>query len=159
MTGSTEFGLVANGEWVLPQSVLSFKEAARMSPSGSEVLAALAPAPRAARPRSAPDVYTRLDVAWQKRGACRQVDPSLFFGPEGEGRAQRRFRESAAKAVCACCPVRIPCRSFALATGEPYGIWGGTTEAERLRRPAGRRRKAARADGPSREKRSTAEAA
>ncbi|HEV3170079.1 MAG TPA: WhiB family transcriptional regulator [Actinocrinis sp.] len=130
-----------------------------MSPSGSEVLATLAPVPRAARPRSAPDVYTRLDVAWQERGACRQVDSSLFFAPEGEGRAQRRFRESAAKAVCAYCPVRVACRSFALATGEPYGIWGGTTETERLRRAAGRRHKAAESDGPPREKRSTAEAA
>jgi WhiB family transcriptional regulator, redox-sensing transcriptional regulator len=144
---------------VLPQSVSSFEEAARMSPSGSEALGALAPAPRAARPRSAPDVYTRLDVTWQKRGACRQVDPSLFFGPEGEGRAQRRFRESAAKAVCACCPVRLACRSFALATGEPYGIWGGTTETERLRRAAGRRRKAAEAVVPPLEERSAAEAA
>ena len=130
-----------------------------MSPTGSEVLAALAPAPRAARPRSAPDVYTRLDVAWQRRGACRQVDPSLFFGPEGEGRAQRRFREAAAKAVCARCPVRAACRSFALATGEPYGIWGGTTESERLRRAAGRRRRTAEAVEPLRERRTIADAA
>lgn len=130
-----------------------------MSPTRSEVLAALAPVPRAARPRSAPEVYTRLDVAWQKLGACRQVDPSLFFGPEGEGRAQRRFRESAAKAVCAYCPVRVACRSFASATGEPYGIWGGTTESERLRRAAGRRRSTAEAAEPPREKRGIADAA
>jgi WhiB family transcriptional regulator, redox-sensing transcriptional regulator len=130
-----------------------------MSASGSEVLSALAPAPRAARPRRAPDVYARLDIAWQQRGACRQVDPSLFFGPEGEGRAQRRFRESAAKAVCACCPVRAACRAFALATGEPYGIWGGTTETERLRHAAGRRPKTAEDHGQPRERRSTADAA
>ena len=38
----------------------------------------------------------------------------------------------AAKAVCAACPVQTPCLRFALRTGQAYGIWGGTTEEERL---------------------------
>jgi WhiB family redox-sensing transcriptional regulator len=110
-----------------------------MSPSGSDVLVVLAAATRAARPRSAPDVYATLDMSWQQRGSCRDVDPSLFFGPEGEARNKRRFREAAAKAICAYCPVRAACRTFALTTAEPYGIWGGTTEAERMRKPVPRR--------------------
>lgn len=113
-----------------------------MSSSGSDVLVVLAVATRAARPRSAPDVYATQDLSWQRRGACRDVDPSLFFGPEGEARNKRRFREAAAKAVCSYCPVRAACRSFAMTTGEPYGIWGGTTEAERTRRGASRRKAA-----------------
>jgi len=102
-----------------------------------------------ARPRSAPDVYATLDLSWQQSGACRDVDPSLFFGPEGEARNKRRFREAAAKAICAYCPVRAACRSFALTTGEPYGIWGGTTETERMRKPP-RRHKVAAAPAPRR---------
>jgi hypothetical protein len=45
--------------------------------------------------------------------------------------------------------VRAACRTFALTTGEPYGIWGGTTEAERVRKPA-RRHKVAAAPPPRR---------
>ncbi|HEU5331308.1 MAG TPA: WhiB family transcriptional regulator [Actinocrinis sp.] len=120
-----------------------------MSPSGSDVLVVLAAATRAARPRSAPDVYATLDLSWQKRGSCRDVDPSLFFGPEGEARNKRRFREAAAKAICSYCPVRAACRSFALTTGEPYGIWGGTTETERMHKPP-RRHKVAPAPAASR---------
>ena len=68
---------------------------------------------------------------WQEHGACRKTNPALFYAPENEGSHQRRFRESAAKAICAHCPVRALCRTYALQAGELYGIWGGTTERER----------------------------
>jgi WhiB family redox-sensing transcriptional regulator len=42
-------------------------------------------------------------------------------------------REVAAKAVCLSCPVRAECAAHALVAREPYGVWGGFTEAERLR--------------------------
>jgi WhiB family redox-sensing transcriptional regulator len=42
-------------------------------------------------------------------------------------------REDAAKAVCLACPVRAECAAHALVAREPYGVWGGFTEAERLR--------------------------
>jgi WhiB family redox-sensing transcriptional regulator len=42
-------------------------------------------------------------------------------------------REHAAKQVCLSCPVRAECASHALSAREPYGVWGGFTEAERLR--------------------------
>jgi WhiB family redox-sensing transcriptional regulator len=42
-------------------------------------------------------------------------------------------REIAAKGVCRACPVRAECAAHALAAREPYGVWGGFTEAERLR--------------------------
>ncbi|HEU4398845.1 MAG TPA: WhiB family transcriptional regulator [Actinomycetota bacterium] len=35
--------------------------------------------------------------------------------------------------MCARCPVRELCASYALARQERYGIWGGLTEPERLR--------------------------
>jgi len=45
----------------------------------------------------------------------------------------RRRRESLAKQLCLDCPVVRRCRSYALATREPYGIWGATTPAEHRR--------------------------
>ena len=42
-------------------------------------------------------------------------------------------REAAAKVVCSGCPVRPECAAHALSTREPYGVWGGFTESERLR--------------------------
>ena len=68
---------------------------------------------------------------WQLDGACRDADPSTFFHTENERGARRRRREAAAKAVCATCPVLAQCRSFALETREPFGIWGGLGEHDR----------------------------
>src|ERR1044071_171623 len=70
---------------------------------------------------------------WQRNGACRGRDSAQFFHPDGERGASRARRESAAKAVCGACPVRAECAAHALAAREPYGVWGGFTETERLR--------------------------
>jgi WhiB family redox-sensing transcriptional regulator len=70
---------------------------------------------------------------WQRLGACRGRDSAQFFHPEGERGSSRIRREIAAKAVCQNCPVRAECAAHALATREPYGVWGGFTEAERIR--------------------------
>ena len=68
---------------------------------------------------------------WQYKGACRDLDPEMFFHPDGERGPRRRNRENAAKAVCATCPVIAACRAHALAVQEPYGIWGGLSEDDR----------------------------
>ena len=68
---------------------------------------------------------------WQYEGACRELDTDMFFYPEGERGTARRRRADAAKAVCATCPVMEECRDHAVASREPYGIWGGMTEEER----------------------------
>jgi WhiB family redox-sensing transcriptional regulator len=91
------------------------------------------PATRAARPRKGPDPQLWQDEQWRNSGSCRDENPSLFFAPDHESPHQRRLRETAAKAICARCPVRTACRAYALRTGELYGIWGGTTERERSR--------------------------
>lgn len=62
-------------------------------------------------------------------GTCRDADPDLFFPIGSSGRALRQIAE--AKAICARCLVKADCLSFALATGQDAGIWGGTTEEER----------------------------
>jgi WhiB family redox-sensing transcriptional regulator len=57
--------------------------------------------------------------------ACADEDPELFF-PESGQVAQI----SAAKSVCASCPIRTACLSYALRHGVE-GVWGGSTEEER----------------------------
>src|SRR4051795_9013293 len=68
---------------------------------------------------------------WQDRAACQGVNPELFFAAESERGLRKRARELVAKSLCGTCPVRPECRQHALSVGEPYGVWGGTTESER----------------------------
>ena len=69
---------------------------------------------------------------WQAKGACRGMDSSHFFHAERERGPSRATREERAKQVCRSCPVLEECRRHALTVQEPYGVWGGQTEAERL---------------------------
>ena len=68
---------------------------------------------------------------WQYEGACRDVDPETFFSPDAERGPRRKARETAAKALCAICPVAEACLRHALAVKEPYGVWGGLNATER----------------------------
>jgi WhiB family redox-sensing transcriptional regulator len=66
---------------------------------------------------------------WRDAAACRDADPELFFpdGDLGSARAQLKT----AKLICRGCPVSATCLSWALASGQEAGIWGGLTEDER----------------------------
>lgn len=59
-------------------------------------------------------------------GACRApgIDPELFFPGQGEDARP-------AKLICDRCPIKRPCLEYALANGERFGIWGGTSQRER----------------------------
>jgi WhiB family transcriptional regulator, redox-sensing transcriptional regulator len=62
--------------------------------------------------------------SWRDRAACRDLvtaDNDPFFADSDEG-------IQAAIAICAPCPVRDDCLTFAVRTGQQYGIWGGQTE-------------------------------
>jgi WhiB family redox-sensing transcriptional regulator len=76
---------------------------------------------------------------WTEQAACAEEDPELFFpvSSQGPGAAQTQR----AKEVCARCPVQAQCLRWALDTDQMTGIWGGTSEKERV---AIRRREAAR---------------
>ena len=78
---------------------------------------------------------------WQRDAACRNLGSSLFFPPDGEWASARRHREAAAKAVCADCPVQMPCALYALATRQPCGVWGGLTEDDRRQPVVDQRRR------------------
>jgi hypothetical protein len=82
-----------------------------------------------AQARPAPDGGR---LAWLAEAACRDQDPELFFPARGHAR-----QGTAAKQVCAGCPVREPCRDLAVkaASGrnDDHGIFGGTKPHERTR--------------------------
>ncbi|MFY9928870.1 MAG: WhiB family transcriptional regulator [Streptosporangiaceae bacterium] len=63
------------------------------------------------------------------RCSGRQADPELFFPIGSAGIAAAQILR--AKAICAGCPVRRPCLTYALATSQEFGIWGGRDEDER----------------------------
>lgn len=59
-----------------------------------------------------------------EQGVCQEVDPELWFPDKGQS-------SSYAKKVCRSCPVIEECLDYALAGGERFGVWGGTSERER----------------------------
>lgn len=67
---------------------------------------------------------------WRHRAACRNLDPEIFF-PTAEAGPVRAREVARAKAVCARCPVAAECLTWALESGQGYGVWGGMTEDER----------------------------
>ena len=83
--------------------------------------------PRADDART-PGLITRGQ--WRSAAACRTADPDLFFPISDSGPALEQAVE--AKAICATCRVRRECLAFALRTEQVHGIWGGTTEHERI---------------------------
>jgi WhiB family redox-sensing transcriptional regulator len=82
-------------------------------------------------------------LSWRDLAACRDIvsaDYDPFFADSAELQAE-------AIAICASCPVRDDCLTFAVRTGQQYGIWGGQPEqitrrliaADRAGRPHARR--------------------
>ena len=77
-----------------------------------------------------------MNLSWRQRGACRGLDPEIFYPPVEEEADQ-------ARTVCGQCVVREACLEFALSNREAEGIWGGATSRERRRMIRQRRKTAA----------------
>lgn len=77
-----------------------------------------------------------MELLWRSRGACKGLDPDVFFPPSDDAALE-------AKAVCGECAVRQPCLEYALNKREHEGVWGGATEKERRRILRQRRKTAA----------------
>jgi WhiB family redox-sensing transcriptional regulator len=67
----------------------------------------------------------RDERSWRDLASCRQTDDELF-PPEPD-----RPTTTAAKKVCARCPVQAACLAEAIRRREPHGVWGGMTPNER----------------------------
>lgn len=64
--------------------------------------------------------------SWVRQALCRQmIDPNGYYAD------RRTTSEVAALALCAACPVRQHCLQDALDRDDQFGIWGGTSPAER----------------------------
>lgn len=78
------------------------------------------------------------DWSWETRARCKGHDQALWFPSVPDPRYPGAIKAwetpestSAAKALCAICPVREPCLEAALRRREPIGVWGGYTTKER----------------------------
>lgn len=69
----------------------------------------------------------RYGPDWRLKALCRDQDPDLFFPIGTTGPAERQAAQ--ARAVCAGCPVRVPCLADSL--DEADGVWAGLDPAER----------------------------
>jgi len=80
------------------------------------------------------DDHVADDLAdWRFGAACGSAEAEIFFPPESVDPQEQCRREAVAKEICAGCPVRVQCLLSAVVAGERYGVWGGTTAAERLK--------------------------
>lgn len=70
------------------------------------------------------------DGRWRNKAACANTNTDQFFPRKGK-EAQTQNVISAARLVCAVCPVRKECLEFAVTNSIMYGIWGGLTREER----------------------------
>ena len=68
---------------------------------------------------------------WLSRAGCQGEPTDTFFAADHERGMELRRKVRRAKRICWSCPVLESCRSHALRTDEPYGIWGGLTPTER----------------------------
>ncbi|MHB8671191.1 MAG: WhiB family transcriptional regulator [Acidimicrobiales bacterium] len=64
---------------------------------------------------------------WMLRAACRGMDTDMWF-PDSSGYSANARK---ARAICATCPVREECASYAVANCERWGIWGGCNADQR----------------------------
>lgn len=71
--------------------------------------------------------------AWMKDSLCLEHPDVAFFPARGQDTRP-------AKQICATCLVRDECLTFALDSGEHFGVWGGLSERERKRLHPGRER-------------------
>ena len=73
------------------------------------------------------------EYAWMAQAKCKGLTNLFYFDDPHE-------TQEKAKAICATCSVCEVCLEFALVTNEYYGVWGGTSEKQRRRLRAQRRR-------------------
>jgi WhiB family transcriptional regulator, redox-sensing transcriptional regulator len=74
---------------------------------------------------------------WRHSAICKDEDPELFF-PIGDehttGKAPSgpvQLQHAEAKTVCRRCPVVTDCLTWAITTGQAFGVSGGMTPNER----------------------------
>jgi hypothetical protein len=78
-----------------------------------------------------------LDRSWDEWAACVDLPTEMFYPVQDREEPDVRYamRVRMARNVCARCPVRVRCLTYAVTSEarDPlvWGIWGGHTERER----------------------------
>lgn len=65
-------------------------------------------------------------MTWMDQRRCRDIPRETFYPDNSAGVAR-------ARRICARCPVRVQCLEYALDNHIADGVWGGTSERQRLR--------------------------
>ncbi len=74
-----------------------------------------------------PDILAYQPPAWMDSALCAQLPPEMG----DEWFQDVRANATAVKAVCGRCSVAAACLAYSLDNREEYGIWAGTTPADR----------------------------
>jgi len=84
-----------------------------------------------------PDILEILQMVserspqWMRQALCADADPDLFHSdPEDPDRVAKM---DAARRVCAHCPVRAQCLSWAYQTDDRFAVLGGLSPNQRKR--------------------------
>ncbi len=65
---------------------------------------------------------------WREDSSCAGMDSEVFFPPSEDEAAAMPAKE-----ICALCPAQEQCLSYALATNQTEGVWGGMSAGDRRR--------------------------
>ena len=76
--------------------------------------------------------YRELTEAIDRVGGvgCESI-PEIFWPEDYSDPETRQVAIKTAKRICAACPVKAECFTYAVERGERYGIWAGTLPHER----------------------------
>ena len=86
---------------------------------------------------------TRINIDLAVCRPGRGHDPDTWFPTSDERTSKGKADRAVAQALCAACPVQAACATYALETGQDYGVWGALTESQRRALRRERRRAAA----------------
>ena len=85
------------------------------------------PHQRSMHPSKRAALVRRIDVGWQDQALCPKFPADDWFPAPSDSDVVCELID-----VCQRYPAQRSCLAAALAMGEEHGIWGGTTEADRV---------------------------
>lgn len=79
-----------------------------------------------------PQTREPLDETWKDQAVCVGKPTAMFFAERTGGPIRDSYYDEA-RALCDACPVRLECLTYAIHSGETWGMWGGLTPKQRRR--------------------------
>jgi hypothetical protein len=72
--------------------------------------------------------FALLKLIHANGGVECEKHPDAFFPEDIDDPERRAAMIKLAKALCNACPLKDACFTYAIETGQRFGIWGGTVE-------------------------------